>query len=303
MRRCVLAVSLVLGGSALAQEPDWSKIEEKVVPVAGGVSVLVGQGGNIGVTTGKDGVFLIDDQFAPLLPKIRAAVKTLGEGPIRFVVNTHFHGDHTGSNAPLAESGSVLMAQENVRKRLMVERVNSRTKERTPPAPPAAWPLVTYADGIVLFLNGDEVEVTHVARAHTDGDSIVRFRKANVVHMGDVFFNGNYPFIDLDSGGSVDGLVAAVDKVLPTIDGNTRLIPGHGPLGTKADLQKYREVVAGVRDRVKALIAQGKTLEQVIAAKPSAQWDASWGKGFMGPDMFVSFVYRSLTEPKTTGPK
>lgn len=303
MKRCVLAVSMWLSGAALAQDTDFSKVEVKVVPVAGGVSMLVGQGGNIGVTTGKDGTFLIDDQFAPLLPKIRAAVKTLGDGPIRFVVNTHFHGDHTGSNALLGESGAVLIAQDNVRKRLGIERVNPRTKERTPPSPPAAWPVVTYADGVTLYLNGDELEVTHVARAHTDGDSIIRFRKANVIHMGDVFFNGNYPFIDVDSGGSVDGIVAAVDRVLPTIDGGTKLIPGHGALGTKADLQAYRDVVAGIRDRVKALIAQGKTLDQVIAAKPSAQWDATWGKGFMGPDVFVSFVYRSLTEAKGTGPK
>jgi glyoxylase-like metal-dependent hydrolase (beta-lactamase superfamily II) len=303
MKRCVLAVSMWLSGAALAQDTDFSKVEVKVVPVAGGVSMLVGQGGNIGVTTGKDGTFLIDDQFAPLLPKIRAAVKTLGDGPIRFVVNTHFHGDHTGSNALLGESGAVLIAQDNVRKRLGIERVNPRTKERTPPSPPAAWPVVTYADGVTLYLNGDELEVTHVARAHTDGDSIIRFRKANVIHMGDVFFNGNYPFIDVDSGGSVDGIVAAADKVLASIDGGTRLIPGHGGLGTKADLQAYRDVVAGIRDRVKALIAQGKTLDQVIAAKPSAQWDATWGKGFMGPDVFVSFVYRSLTEAKGTGPK
>ncbi len=288
---------------ALAQDNDFSKVEVKVVPVAGGVSMLVGQGGNIGATTGKDGTFLIDDQFAPLLPKIRAAVKTLGDRPIRFVVNTHFHGDHTGSNALLGESGAVIIAQNNVRKRLGIERVNSRTKERTPPSPPAAWPVVTYADGVTLYLNGDELEVTHVARAHTDGDSIIRFRKANVIHMGDVFFNGNYPFIDIDSGGSVDGIVAAVDRVLPTIDAGTKLIPGHGLLGTKAELQAYRDVVAGIRDRVKALIAQGKTMDQVIAAKPSAQWDATWGKGFMGPDVFVSFVYRSLTEAKGTGPK
>ena len=303
MKRSVVAISMVLAGVAVAQEPDWSKVEVKVVPVAGGVSMLVGQGGNIGVTSGKDGIFLIDDQFEPLLPKIRAAVKTLGDGPIRFVVNTHFHGDHTGSNAKLYESGAVIIAQENVRKRLGMERINPNTKERTPPKPPEAWPLVTYASGVNLYLNGDELEVIHVPQAHTDGDSIIRFKKANVVHMGDTFFNGNYPFIDLDAGGSIDGIIAAADRVLPTIDDKTKLIPGHGPLGTKADLQTYRNVMAGIRDRVKALIAQGKTLDQIVAAKPSAQWDATWGKGFMGPDLFVSFVHRSLTEAKSAGPK
>jgi glyoxylase-like metal-dependent hydrolase (beta-lactamase superfamily II) len=302
MKPSVLAISMVLAAVAVAQEPDWSKIEVKVVPVAGGVSMLVGQGGNIGVTSGKDGIFLIDDQFEPLLPKIRAAVKTLGDGPIRFVVNTHFHGDHTGSNAKLHEAGAVIIAHENVRKRLGMERVNPSTKERTPPKPPEAWPLVTYASGVNLYLNGDELEVVHVARAHTDGDSIIRFKKANVVHMGDTFFNGMYPFIDVDSGGSIDGIIAAADQVLSTTDDRTKIIPGHGPLGTKADLQNYRNVMAAIRDRVKTLIAQGKTLDQIVAAKPTAQWDATWGKGFMGPDVFVSFVHRSLTE-KPAGTK
>ena len=302
MKPSVLAISMVVAGAAVGQEPDWSKVEVKVVPVAGGVSMLVGQGGNIGVTSGKDGIFLVDDQFEPLVPKIRAAVKTLGDGPIRFVVNTHFHGDHTGGNAKLHESGAVIIAQENVRKRLGMERVDRDTKERIPPKPPEAWPLVTYADGVALYLNGDELEVTHVARAHTDGDSVIRFKKANVIHMGDTFFNGFYPFIDVDSGGSVDGMIAAADKVLSIADDRTKLIPGHGPLGSKADLQTYRSVLAGIRDRVKALVAQGKTLDQVIAAKPTAQWDATWGKGFMKPDVFVSFVYRSLTE-KPAGTK
>ena len=303
MKRSLLVVSMVLAGVAAAPEPVWSKVEVKVVPVAGGVSMLVGQGGNIGVTSGKDGIFLIDDQFEPLLPKIRAAVKTLGDGPIRFVVNTHFHGDHTGSNAKLYESGAVILAQENVRKRLGMERISPTTKERTPPKPPEAWPVVTYTNGVNLYLNGDELEVFHVARAHTDGDSVIRFKKANVVHMGDTFFNGNYPFIDVDAGGSIDGIVAAADLVLSRVDDKTKIIPGHGPVATKADLQNYRNVMAAIRDRVKALVAQGKTLDQIVAAKPTAQWDATWGKGFMGPDVFVSFVHRSLTESKPAGPK
>ena len=298
MKRSVLAVSVVLAGVAAAQEPDWSKVEVKVVPVAGGVSMLVGQGGNIGVTTGKDGTFLIDDEFAPLLPKIKAAVKTLGDQPIRFVVNTHFHGDHTGSNAPLGESGVVIVAQDNVRKRLGLERIHPSTKEKTPPAPPAALPLITFAESVSFHLNGDDLDVLHVPSAHTDGDAIIKFRKANVIHMGDTFFNGFYPFIDIDSGGSVDGAVAAADRGLSLSDAGTKIIPGHGPLGTQADLQAYRDMLAGIRDRVKALVAQGKTLQQVLAAKPSAQWDAKWGKGFLNPDGFVSAVHRSLTEPK-----
>jgi cyclase len=304
MKRWVLAVSTILAGVASAQqESDWSKVEVKVVPVAGGVSMLVGQGGNIGVSAGKDGVFLIDDQFAPLLPKIRAAVKTLSDQPIRFVVNTHFHGDHTGSNAPLGEVGVVIVAHDNVRKRLGLERVNPGTKERTPPQPPVAWPIITFADSVSFHLNGDDLDVTHVAAAHTDGDSIIRFQKANVLHMGDTFFNGNYPFIDIDSGGSIDGIIAAADRGIASSDASTKIIPGHGLLGTRADLQSYRDMLAGIRDRVKALVAQAKTLEQIIAAKPSAQWDAKWGKGFLGPDAFVGSVHRSLTQAKAAGSK
>jgi len=302
MKPSVLLISMVLACLASAQERDFSKVEVKVVPVAGGVSMLVGEGGNIGVTTGKDGNFIIDDQFEPLLPKIRAALKTLGDGPVRFVVNTHFHGDHTGSNAKLGESGAVIIAQENVRKRLGMERLDRETGKTIPPKPPEAWPLVTYANGVKLYLNGDELEVTHVARAHTDGDSIIRFKKANVVHMGDTFFHGGYPFIDVDSGGSIDGAIAAVDQVLATVDDKTKIIPGHGPLASKADLQTYRNVLAGSRDRVKALIAQKKTLDQVIAARPTAEWDDRWGKEFMEPKFFVSSVYRSLTE-KPAGKK
>jgi len=296
MKRSVVAISMVLAGLAMAQDHDFSKTEVKVVPVAGGVSMLVGEGGNIGVTTGKDGIFIIDDQFEPLLPKIRAALKTLGDGPVRFVVNTHFHGDHTGSNAKLREAGAVIIAQENVRKRLGMPRLDRETGKTIPPKPAEAWPLVTYANGVNLYLNGDELEVTHVARAHTDGDSIIRFKKANVVHMGDTFFNGGYPFIDVDSGGSIDGMIAAVDQLLATTDDKTKIIPGHGPLGNKADLQTYRNMLATTRDRVKALIAQGKTLDQIVSAKPTAQWDAKWAKEFMAPDVFVSFVHRSLTE-------
>jgi len=300
--RSVLAISMVLAGLAAAQERDFSKVEVKVIPVAGGVSMLVGEGGNIGVTTGKDGIFIIDDQFEPLLPKIRAALKTLADGPVRFVVNTHFHGDHTGGNAKLREAGAVIIAQENVRKRLGMERIDRETNKTIPPKPPESWPLVTYVNGVNLYLNGDELEVTHVAPAHTDGDSFIRFKKANVVHMGDLFFNGGYPFIDVDGGGSVNGAIAAVDQVLATTDDKTKIIPGHGPLANKADLQTYRGMLVAVRDRVKALIAQGKTLDQIVAAKPTAQWDAKWGKEFMPPDVFVSFGHRSLTE-KPAGTK
>ena len=302
--RWLLASALLTTATALGQDQDFSKVEIKVVPAAGAVSMLVGQGGNIGVSVGPDGVFVVDDQFAPLGPKIRAAIKTLSDKPIRVVINTHWHGDHTGGNAGMAETGAVIVAHDNVRKRLSTEQFNAAFNRKTPPASnPLTLPIITFADSVTLHVNGEDVEVRHVVPAHTDGDSIIHFKKSNVLHMGDTFFNGMYPFIDVDSGGSIDGAVAAADAGLSMADGGTKVIPGHGPMGTKADLQKYRDVLAGIRDKVKLLVSQGKTLDQIIAAKPSAQWDAAWGGGFLKPDMFVGVVYRSLTGKLPPPPK
>ena len=296
LHRWLVALSFLASAAALGQDQDFSKVEVKVVPAAGAVSMLTGSGGNIGVSAGPDGVFVIDDQFAPLGPKIRAAIKTLSDKPIRVVINTHWHGDHTGGNAGLAETGAVIVAHENVRKRLSTEQFNAAFNRKTPPASnPLTLPIITFADSVTLHVNGEDVEVRHVAPAHTDGDSIIHFKKSNVLHMGDNFFNGMYPFMDVDSGGSIDGAVAAADAGLSMADGATKVIPGHGPMGSKADLQKYREMLGGIRDRVKALVAQGKTLDQIVAAKPTAQWDAAWGGGFMKPDLFVGVVHRSLT--------
>jgi glyoxylase-like metal-dependent hydrolase (beta-lactamase superfamily II) len=304
LHRWLVPLSFLASATALAQDRDFGKTEVKVVPAGGAVSMLVGEGGNIGVSVGADGVFVIDDQFAPLVPKIRAAIKTLSDKPIRVVINTHWHGDHTGGNAGMAETGAVIVAHDNVRKRLSTEQFNAAFNRKTPPASnPLTLPIITFADSVTLHVNGEDVEVRHVAPAHTDGDSIIHFKKSNVLHMGDTFFNGNYPFIDVDSGGSIDGAVAAADAGLSMADGTTKIIPGHGPMGTKADLQKYRDVVAGIRDKVKALVAQGKTLDQILAAKPSAQWDAAWGGGFMKPDVFVGVVYRSLTGKLPPPPK
>jgi cyclase len=304
LHRWIVSMTLLAAATALGQDRDFSKTEIKVTPLSGAVAMLVGEGGNIGVSTGPDGVFVIDDQFAPLGDKIRAAIKTLSPKPIRVVINTHWHGDHTGGNAGMAETGAVIVAQDNVRKRLSTEQFNQAFNRKTPPASnPLTLPIITFADSVALHVNGEDVDVRHVAPAHTDGDSIIHFKKSNVIHMGDTFFNGNYPFIDVDSGGSVDGVVAAADTALALADGSTKIIPGHGPIGSKGDLQKYREVIAGIRDKVKALVAQGKTLDQILAAKPSAQWDAAWGGGFMKPDVFVGVVYRSLTGKLPPPPK
>jgi cyclase len=294
--RFSLALSVVLlsAASASAQDEDFSKVEVKTVPLGGSVSMLQGSGGNIGVLVGADGVLLVDDEYAPLVPKILAAVKQLSPKPIRFVVNTHWHGDHTGGNAPLGTEGAIIVAQDNVRKRLSTEQFSNFRKKAIPPAPQAALPVVTFADGLSFHFDGEDVEVFHVVAAHTDGDAVLWFRKANVVHMGDVFFNGLYPFIDTGSGGSIDGMVTALDAVLGRIDDGTKVIPGHGPVGTKADLKKFRDMLATVRDRIRKAIQQGKTEDQVVASKPSAEFDAGWGNGFLKPDAFVAMTYAGM---------
>jgi cyclase len=292
----VLLVTGVLAASpALTQDRDWSKVEVRTTPLGGGVSALAGAGGNIGVFVSPDGVLLVDDQFAPLTPKIKAAVAALSDKPVRLVLDTHWHGDHVGGNENLAKDGAVIVAQANVRRRMTEGQVSKFFARTTPPAAHDALPVITFDRDVTFHLGEETIRAFHVEHAHTDGDVIVRFEKANVVHMGDTFFNGSYPIIDLESGGSVDGVVAAVDQVLPWVKGDTKVIPGHGPLGDKQALVAYRTMVADVRDRVRALVKKKQSLAQVQAAKPTAQYDAEWGQGSMKPERFVEIVYNSLT--------
>jgi glyoxylase-like metal-dependent hydrolase (beta-lactamase superfamily II) len=291
----MLAVALLLS-VASAQDEDFSKAELATVTVAPGVAMLVGPGGNIGVCTGDDGVFLIDDEYAPLTGKVAAAVALLSDKPIRFLVNTHWHGDHTGGNENLGKAGVVIVAQENVRKRMSVEQFLEAFGEKVAPSPQLALPLITFTDAVTFHMNGDEIRVFHVAPAHTDGDSIIQFQKASVVHMGDVFFNGMYPFIDVSTGGHLEGMIAAVDQLLPMLDAGTKIIPGHGPVSDKAGFAGYREMLAAVRDAVKPLVAAGKSRADVIAARPTRALDGVWGNGFLKPDVFVGIVYDGMAK-------
>ena len=236
----------------------------------------------------------MDDQYAPLTARIKAAVASISDKPIRFVVNTHWHGDHTGGNENLGGAGSLIVAHENVRKRMSAEQFNSFFQRKTPPAPDVALPVVTYAESVAFHLNGEEIRCFHVPPAHTDGDTIVHFTKADVVHMGDLFFNGMYPFIDLDSGGSLAGVIGAADLALRIAKDGTQIIPGHGPVAKKAELQAYRDMLVALRDRVGAMVKAGKTLAEVQAAKPMKEYDEKIGGGFVKPDNILAFAYTSL---------
>lgn len=291
-----LVISLLMTpAAASAQTPPPAPVI-RAETLAPGVAVLFGQGGNIGVSNGPDGTVLIDDQFAPLTPAIQQAVADLGATPVKFLINTHWHYDHTGGNENFGKAGALIMAHDNVRIRMIAgsSGVGGRS---VPPAPKVALPVVTYADGLKLHLNGDEVRTVHLSHAHTDGDSVVIWKTANVIHMGDLYFNKvTLPFIDLDSGGSAKGLLAAIEKVLPMIDDRTRVIPGHGPVATKTDLAAYRDMLRTVIGKVEAGIKAKQTLAQIQATKPAAQWDTN-PQAFIKGDGFVAAIHKSLTAP------
>ncbi len=293
MRTPLLLAALLLCGTAHAQT-DWSKIEVKTEKLNDSLYMLTGAGGNLGLVVGKDATFLVDDQYEQMGPKIRAAVEAISKKPIRFVINTHWHFDHTGGNEIMGNNDAVIVAHDNVRKRMSTKQAIEFLGLKFEPSPEKALPTVTFQEGTTFHLNGETIRVVHMPAAHTDGDAIVHFQKSNVIHMGDLFFNGYYPFIDTYSGGNVDGVIAAADKVLAMSDDATRLIPGHGPLARKADLKAYRDMLVAISQRIKAHMKDGKKMEDIIAAKPTADFDAKWGKGFIGPARFVEMLYKNL---------
>jgi glyoxylase-like metal-dependent hydrolase (beta-lactamase superfamily II) len=272
-------------GAAQNQQQDFSAVEIKVHKVTDHVYYLEGRGGNVGIVVGDDGVVMIDDQFAPLSEKIVAAIRTVSKGDIRFLVNTHVHGDHTGGNENFGKMGVPIVAQENVRLRL--------AKSGGPnggAAPAAALPVLTYADGITLHLNGEDIRVVRLPPAHTDGDSMIEFTASNAIHVGDVFRTTGYPVIDVNNGGSAKGTLEALAKVIEAAGPETKVIPGHGEVSSREDIQAFRAMVQQVYDRVSGMIKQGMTLEQVVAAKPTAEFDGRWGD----PARFLQGLYQSI---------
>lgn len=281
-------------GAAAQDQQDFESVEISTTRIADGLHLLVGRGGNIAVVSGEDGVLLVDDQFAPLEKKIRDAVVAIDEGPIRFVVNTHWHWDHTGGNEAFAGGGALVVAHEAVRTRMSTPQRLEIFDRDVDPSPQTALPVLTFSRDTALHLNGMTLRIEHLPGAHTDGDAIVWFEGRGAVHMGDIYFAGRYPFIDTASGGSVAGMIAAATSVIDRIDAHAVVIPGHGPLSDRDGLTKYRDMLKRVSERIAAAIASGTSEDEVVAAAPSAEFDASYGNGSIKAELFVRMIYRDL---------
>lgn len=299
-RIITLTLTALLGAPSVTAQ-DMAEVDIGSEKVADGIHVLTGRGGNIGLVHGADGAFMIDDQYAPLTDRIRAAAAEITDAGIRFVFNTHWHGDHTGGNENMAEAGSLIVAHDNVRKRLKAGLTVEALDREIPPAPDGALPVVTFNDEVTFHLNDHTVHAFHVPHAHTDGDAVVHFREANVIHTGDVFFNGLYPFIDTASGGSVNGMIDAAERILELADESTRIIPGHGPLTDRARLAEYRDMLVTVRDRIAEGIDRNQSLEDIVATNPTAEYDDEWGDGFIPPERWIGMIHGSLTADGDTG--
>jgi len=293
--RPLAAAALLLAASALPAQ-DFSDVEIGTEAVRDGVHVLTGAGGNIGLVVGERGAFLVDDQYAPLTERIQAAVSEITDRPIRFVLNTHWHGDHTGGNENLADDGALVIAHDNVRKRMSEGQFMAFFEREVPPAPADALPVVTFNDEIRFHLGGHTVHAIHVPGAHTDGDAIVHLVEADVIHAGDIVFYGMYPFIDYGSGGSLGGMIEAVDVILDLAGDETAVIAGHGgPVIDREQLAGYRDLLADVHRELIEMIVDGATLEEVLAAGITADYDDAWGGGFIDPDTWVEMNYVGMT--------
>ena len=283
---------LVIALSAAAQT-NYDTVQIRPIKVSEQIYMLKGSGGNIGLLVGKEGSLLVDNQFAPLSNKINGAVKTIDPGDIRFMINTHLHGDHSGGNENFKRMGSTLVAHDQVRERMMKETVN-RNNTKNPPRDKDAWPLITFSDKLNFHLNDEDVVLHHFDIGHTDGDVIVQFKKANVVHTGDAFVRYGYPYIDLTSGGGVNGFINTLDKIISICDDNTKVIPGHGEVASKADVKKLRDQIADIRDQVVAALKKGKKVEDLAALGITDKYEAELGKGFVKGKDFVLMMGENL---------
>jgi glyoxylase-like metal-dependent hydrolase (beta-lactamase superfamily II) len=298
----ILGVALLVCTGLRAQNKDFSKVEIKVTKVSGNIYMLEGEGGNIAASVGEDGIVIVDDQFAPLADKIQSALKNLKitDKPVRFVINTHYHGDHTGGNEPFANTGSTVIAQDNVRKRLETPGIagnGGSIKMETTAAPQGALPVITFEHDVTVHLNGEDIRALHFPAGHTDGDAIIFFPKNNVVHMGDDFVRYGFPFIDVSSGGSVQGMIAAMEKVSTQLPPDVKVIPGHGALSNLDDVREFVKMLKETSAAVQKAINEHKTVEQMKQEKILAQW-AKWSGEFLDADKFIETLYNSLTGSK-----
>jgi cyclase len=310
-RRNFLGLGVAAGAAALT--PRWMKAQDttvtervaqahadaanipiKTTRLYDNVYLFQGQGGNMALQTGPEGIILIDSSFAPAVPRIREAIGTVSKDAPFALINTHWHGDHTGGNEGMHAAGYTIFAHQNTRERLSTPQTMKMFHSTSPAAPAGALPTITFDEALRVWHNGDQLDLVHFAPAHTDTDIYSHFHKANVLHVGDIWFNGIYPFIDEGTGGTIGGMISAADKTLAVAGSDTKMIPGHGPLGSKADFQKYRDMLAAIRDKVAALKASGASEEEAIAKKPTAEFDAVLAKGFMNADTFAGIVYRTL---------
>jgi cyclase len=294
MRRMLTLLFLVCAFSVGALAQDFSRVQIKATKVAGNVHMLEGAGGNIGVSVGPDGILIVDDQFAPLADKIRASLKTLGEGKLRFILNTHWHGDHTGGNVAFGPEAPII-AHDNVRKRLSTEQRIEFFKQTIPAAPKEALPVITFDHSLSVHFNGEEIRAIHYPNGHTDGDSVIFFTTSNVVHLGDNFFAGRFPFVDVDSGGNVVGLTKNIGEILTKIPAGAKLIPGHGPLSTIDDLKLYHRMLLETTDVVRKKLAAGKTLDQIKSEGFADEWK-SWGNDFIKTNQWIDLINASLNK-------
>lgn len=296
MKTHTLSVCLIILSGLIAFTPASRAEDVTITPakVTDQIYMLAGKGGNIGLFIGDDGTFMIDDQFAPLTEKILAAISSVGGGHPKFLINTHYHGDHTGGNETLGKGGTLIFSHDNVRERLVQGSYIGAFQMKNAPMAREGLPVVTFAEEIRFHLNGDTVHVYHVPHAHTDGDSFIVFETANVIHAGDFFFNGLYPFIDVDHGGSLKGMINAVNEVLSHADGQTQIIPGHGPLADRGALIRYGEMLNTAYERLSKLKAAGTSVQEAVAAKPLADLEAAWGKGMFTGDRWIELTYAGV---------
>jgi cyclase len=294
MKKLFLPSGFALLSVVSYAQQNFDTVKIRPLKLAENIYMLKGSGGNIGVLTGKDGILMIDDQYAPLSEKIKETIRSLYPGEVKFLINTHIHGDHTGGNENFKKDGVTIFAHDVVRERMKKEQVNKAIDRTTPPRDKDAWPIVTFSDKITLHLNDEDIDAFHFTPGHTDGDVVVHFRKANIFHTGDIFVRYGYPAIDVSSGGSINGMISYLDKLLPLMDDNSKIIPGHGEVSTKKDVMIFRDKLKDIRDQVIAALKSGKKVEDIPSLGITDKYDAEWGKGFIKGKDFVLLVADNL---------